>query len=400
MKRSLVFFSAAVLIVIAFFATSFLVFLLAKSHKNTLKSQFYVGVSYCGNTTEGAKLLIDRVKSYTNLFVISNTPISSDENLLNEVCEYAISSDLNIIVNLGTASQIDFENYSFVPIWTWQYQWLDEAKQRWDNKFLGVYYYDEPGGIQIDAPWSANASGSSFLNYDATAKFFEWVYKNDSGLVTLRDKNITSITSDYVLYWFDYLAGYDVILAELGWNQSSVQTMALVRGAATVQEKDWGIIITWKYDNPPYLDSGEAIYRQLLTAYECGAKYEVIFNYPTYPANNNYGLLFEEHFEALQRFWNDINAISPEAHSSHRAKAALVLPRNYGWGMRAPDDKIWGAWNPDEKSSQIWNISRELLAKYGFSLDIVYEDPVFSTEGVYPIIYYWNETDPLGAERR
>ena len=400
MKRSLVFFLAAVLLVIAFFATSFLVLLLAESYENTLKSQFYVGVSYCGNTIEGAKLLIDRVKSYTNLFVISNTPISSDENLLNEVCEYAISSGLNIIVNLGTASQIDFENYSFVPIWTWQYQWLDEAKQRWDNKFLGVYYYDEPSGIQIDAPWSANASGSSFLNYDATAKFFEWVYKNDSGLVTLRDKNITSITSDYVLYWFDYLAGYDVILAELGWNQSSVQTIALVRGAATVQEKDWGIIVTWKYDNPPYLDSGEAIYRQLLTAYECGAKYEVIFNYPTYPANNTYGLLFEEHFEALQRFWNDINAISPAAHSSHRAEVALVLPRNYGWGMRAPDDKIWGAWNPDEKSSQIWNISRELLAKYGFSLDIVYEDPVFSTEGVYPKIFYWNETDLLGAERR
>ncbi|MCX6644568.1 MAG: hypothetical protein NT043_05125, partial [Candidatus Bathyarchaeota archaeon] len=38
----------------------------------------YVGVAFCGNTTEEAKLLIDRVKSYTNLFVLDSgrNPIS------------------------------------------------------------------------------------------------------------------------------------------------------------------------------------------------------------------------------------------------------------------------------------------------------------------------------------
>jgi hypothetical protein len=33
---------------------------------------FYVGVTYCGNSAAEAKLLIDRVRNYTNLFVIQS----------------------------------------------------------------------------------------------------------------------------------------------------------------------------------------------------------------------------------------------------------------------------------------------------------------------------------------
>ena len=59
-------------------------------------------------------------------------------------------------------------------------------------------------------------------------------------------------TSDYALYWFDYKAGYDTVFTEFGWNNSRQMDIALCRGAATVKGKDWGAIITWTYDQPPY----------------------------------------------------------------------------------------------------------------------------------------------------
>ena len=39
-------------------------------------------------------------------------------------------------------------------------------------------------------------------------------------------------------------------------------------------------MITWKYNETPYLDSGDEIYNQMLTSYEAGAKYIAIFDYP------------------------------------------------------------------------------------------------------------------------
>ena len=70
----------------------------------------------------------------------------------------------------------------------------------------------------------------------------------------------------------------------------------------------------------------------------------------------------------------------------------MVLPENYGWGMRFPDDKIWGLWGPDKKSSQIWELSRNPIEQYGLGLDIIYDDSEFSFEGKYNKIYYWNQT--------
>lgn len=381
-----------VVLLVSGLLTSVFLFSYYKPRLEKPKAQCYIGVIYCGDTTTGAKLLIDRVKTYTNLFVLSNIPVTSDEIALTEVCEYAVSADLSIIVNLGTAGELNFTNYTFSPWWTWQYQWLDMAKRLWGEKFLGVYYFDEPGGMHIDSQWKVNASANPFLSYEGTEKFFEWVLKNDSGLNSLKEKDIKAFTSDYVLYWFDYLAGYDVVLAELGLNQSFTQAIGLVRGAATVQNKEWGVTITWRYNGTPYLDSGDAIYRQLLTAYECGAEYELIFNYPTYPENNPYGVMTDEHFEALERFWNDVVASSPRTHGSIKAEAVLLLPKDYGWGMRNPRDRIWGAWGPDEKSAQIWSLSRSLLAHYDFGLDIIYEDNSFPIGEIYPKIYYWIDT--------
>jgi hypothetical protein len=198
-------------------------------------------------------------------------------------------------------------------------------------------------------------------------------------------------TADYGLYWWDYQSGYDMVLAELGWNNSVAQEIALVRGAANLQGKDWGTILTWKYTHAPYLTDGAEMFEQMRTSYECGAEYVVVFNYAE-DMEGPYGTLQEEHFEALERFWNEIVQNPDVVHGGVKAEAALVLPRNYGWGMRNPNDIIWGLWNANSTSQQIWIQLQGRLEQYGTKLDIVYEDAAFPVAGMYANVYYWNQT--------
>jgi hypothetical protein len=199
----------------------------------------------------------------------------------------------------------------------------------------------------------------------------------------------TVFTSDYALYWFDYLSGYDVILAQIGWNLTESQQIALVRGAATAQNKDWGIIITWKYSSKPFLDTGVEIFLQMKNAYECGAKYFVLFNY--YDSNNPLGTLKAEHLDAMEDFWNNVVNDRDVVHGSIKADAVLILPRNYGWGMRWSEDKIWGIFNPDANSQRIWDLLEQSLRKHESRLDIIYEDERFSILQEYDYEYYCNQ---------
>jgi hypothetical protein len=181
------------------------------------------------------------------------------------------------------------------------------------------------------------------------------------------------------------------VLAQLGWNNTIAQEIGLVRGAANLQGKDWGAIITWKYTEEPYLARGDEIYDQMCTAYECGAKYVVVFNYAE-NMTGPYGILKDQHFQALERFWDEVVQNPAVVHGGVKADAALVLPRNYGWGMRRPDDTIWGLWNPNSTSQQIWAQLQNKLAQHGLKLDIVYDDPSYPATGRYPQVYFWNQT--------
>ena len=273
-----------------------------------------------------------------------------------------------------------FENYN----WT-----ADPRVSSGENQPPSLYY--ELLKIQ-----SLHANKTEPQDYDLEAQVFQEYFTYDPGYISLKEAGIKTFVSDYALYWFDYLAGYDVVLTQFGANNSITQNIDLIRGAARLQNKAWGAIITWKYDHSPYLDTGDEVYRQMMAAYQAGAKYVILFDYPYLDGAgaNPYGVLEDEHFYALEKFSNDVMATSNMRTLSDKSKAdaVLVLPRNYGWGMRWQNDAIWGFWGPDAKSTVVWSTSRRLLSEYGLGLDIVYEDAAFPVAGLYDKVYYWNST--------
>ena len=110
-----------------------------------------------------------------------------------------------------------------------------------------------------------------------------------------------------------------------------------------------------------------------------GAKYIVVFNYS--PNGNGTGLLQNEHFSTLQRFWNDTVQNKTVSNGGIKAEAVLVLPKNYGWGMRSLQDNIWGMWHSDDRSSQVWSSLQTCILKYGSKLDIIYDDSAYQVAG-------------------
>ena len=62
------------------------------------EKDFFFGVSFGLNTTREAKLLVDKVKGYTNLFVVNSWKTSTNETALNKICEYAVNDKLHFMV--------------------------------------------------------------------------------------------------------------------------------------------------------------------------------------------------------------------------------------------------------------------------------------------------------------
>jgi len=431
--RYVVLVAVAAFFVIVFVAAILIPLNIADQNK---EPDFYIGISFCGNTVDEAKLLIDRVHDYTNLFVLQSWPISRNETAVREIANYAVDNGMYIILNLGTYNS---------STWPWQFQLFQDAKTIWGKYYLGAYYDDEPGGMQLDYDWPkwfstprvvesikniinnpnmtlldrpfavTNETHASRLtwyyaqiyqklqawevnntepaDYRPEMEIFMYYYAQYGAIQNLTQARVKTFTSDYAFYWWDYKAGYDVILAQLGWNSSYIKDIDFVRGAANMQNKEWGAILTWKYTEHPYLGSGAELYDQMMTAYQAGAKYVIIFNYPEIPGNP-YWTMTDDHFAAVEKFSRDImDTYTIRTRTDAReADAVLVLPENYAWGMRDPTDKIWGYYPPDKKSAQIWNITCQLLLQYRLKLDIIYEDPDFPVAGKYPKIYYWNQT--------
>jgi hypothetical protein len=337
--------------------------------------EFFVGVEFAYGNVSDCKDLVDKVKNYTNLFAIGSLDISLNQIWLNATCDYAYDAGLSFIVLFTGHTE-----YLYNP-----YVWTIKARQKYGDRFLGAYCIDEPGGKQLN-----NSTFRLVLeakNYtDAAQNYVKYLYYHLGCWIYIGAR---VFTADYGLYWFDYKGGHDVVLAEFGWNHSRQLNIALCRGAARVQNKEWGAMITWTYYNPPYIESGEELYNDMILAYHAGAKYVLVFDYPQIV---RYGILTEEHFSAMKKFWNYIHG-SPENYGIDE-EVAYVLPEDYGFGFRNPNDTIWGLWKADESSKKIWDDVNNLLDRYGSRLDIVYSDPEFNNaiKSRYNKLIFWNET--------
>ncbi len=386
---------------------------------NAPTDNFFFGTTFGSNSTKEIKTMIDKVKGYTNLFILTNWDIAMNETATNEVLDYAVSYNLSVMLylrfifyNVTTSvgrvyNSSTWDEYGVSP---WHVAWLNNASHRWGDKFLGVYLYDEPGGKQIDLGyWGGNNvtfAGTRVSAFDNTTNYNDAAARYNSTLSRSRSmqilintsypqgltRAIPAFTSDYALYWFDYKAGYKAVFAELGGQRGNIgknEQISLCRGAATAQNKQWGAIITWTYNQPPYYENAETLLQDMYLAYQAGANYVIVFNYS---ANPPYNGLDETHFVAMKEFWNQTHSSPRTPNTITKGEVAFVLPSNYGWGMRWIDDKIWGLWQADDKAVAIWNNLNLLIEKYGSKLDIVYDDPQFSVKQKYSQLYYWNST--------
>jgi hypothetical protein len=431
-----------ILLVIIITSSVILLFIQSKPQQNA-NSTVFVGVSYGGNSVSEAKQLIDKVQSYTNLFILLSGNIQRDPNSMNEIGDYAVAAGMYFMPYFGVYVEDSLS------------VWLDNAKQRWGDHFLGVYYSDELGGKLLDdySVFTDSVTGDTIrktrygdvvvektngviIHYefngninlyeptDDTQGIYTTYYPNGTIVIKQSDgkasttyqqllvnrplknsdevvqqfltqnqkefsflKNSTTVFgSDYALHWYNYLLGYDTVLTQIGWNISLSQQISLCRGAAVTQGKDWGVIITWRYTTPPYLDSGPEIYNQLKTSYECGAKYFVVFDFYEDDSSNPYGTLTEEHFNALESFWCDVVQNPNVVHGMIKANTVLILPMNFGGGLRWREDIVWGIFKADETSGKIWDLTQSTLNTYGYALDIVYDDPCYSMSQDYKTI--------------
>jgi hypothetical protein len=338
----------------------------------------YVGVDVAFESVTATEQLIDEVSSYTNVFEIGCVGYHN-ETRLTTLCQYVYDKGLYIIV---------FTDHSGYP----SKAWLGNASAKWGDKFLGLYNYDEEGGKQLDqAKYPVVTAAENYSDAaDQYVMGLNWWLRSGPFSITKSFAYPTQyqlFTSDYALYWYDYAAGYDTVFAEFGWNYSRQLNVALSRGAATAFGKDWGVIIAWTYRQPPYIESGPDLYNDLVYAYQNGAKYITIFD-----SDENYtqSILQQEHFDALKQFWQ-YTKDNPRVISQKSDRTAFVLPEDYAFGFRGPEDRIWGLWGPDSATTSICTNLSVLLEQYGNSLDIVYPNGTQTASG-YQNVFYWNDS--------
>ncbi|MGD0202795.1 MAG: hypothetical protein ABSC20_02670 [Candidatus Bathyarchaeia archaeon] len=363
--------------------------LTAKATTTQTPPSLYFGVDVAFESIATTEQLIDNVSSYTNFFVIGCT---GNYNLtrLTIISQYVYDKGMTFIV------------YSDEPNYP-SSQWLEAAKNNWGNSFLGIYYGDEEGGKQLDqtnypiVKAAGNYGNAAAENYsDAANKYvstLNWWIRSGAYAITKNFAYPTEyqlFTSDYALYWYDYEAGYNTVFAEFGWqtgwaNDSRQLNVALCRGAATAFNKDWGVMITLTYNLQ--IESGPALYNDMLLAYENDAKYIIVFD-----SNQNWtqNVLQQGQLDAMKQFWQYVQA-NPRTISPVSDRTAYVLPAAYGYGFRGPKDKIWGLWNADSLTIDIGMSVSTLLQMNGNNLDIVYPSQTLESAG-YKSIIYWNDT--------
>ena len=126
-----------------------------------------------------------------------------------------------------------------------------EAKDRYGDRFLEIYKYDEPGGNQIDNTPAQLINKTiveprrklqrhSRCNYVGNLSFMVNFYQNLAVLTSQpRTMGSTGLTTSQTT---------PTVYAEFVGNESRQRIIALDRGAAQAFGRDWGVIINWKYN--------------------------------------------------------------------------------------------------------------------------------------------------------
>ncbi len=383
LRRTLIVLSLMIIVLSASLVTAYL-WMPPQSSPMPIPQDFYMGVTAGGPVAE-TKALIDKVKSYTNMIIFTNLYLIENKSSLEEVCSYAYNANLSFLVFM--VYPVTPHIFNFDPI-----AWVSEAKSKYGAKFMGYYLWDEPGGNQLDRGNFRQFDNTTMpSNYrDAANTYVYYLY------VQMRDfiKTEKLFTSDYGLYWYDYEAGYDVVLGEFTLNDSRPLTIAQCRGAADMHNRTWGVMITRTNENESQVETPAALYEDMVIAYDAGAKYVAVFNYPQI---GQYGLLSEDHFNAIKAF-RDYVVTNPQNETSDTQRLAYVLPDNYGFGFRRSSDTIWGVWPADNISQTIWNNAVDLERQYGDNFDILIGSPwtrLFGREH-YDQLIWWNGTRFVG----
>jgi hypothetical protein len=158
-------------------------------HKNQAanQSKFYIGVECGYNNVTLCKALIDKVKNYTNLFVIGSTDIVKNASLLNDVVDYTCHAGMHFAVyfspiqnytDLGENATISITllNGTITQLPSYQSSlpmaWIKNATSKYGDRFLGAYIFDEPGGNQIDGGVQRVANTTSEQSYQSMANAF------------------------------------------------------------------------------------------------------------------------------------------------------------------------------------------------------------------------------------
>jgi hypothetical protein len=352
--------------VLSVFAVSFVFILALTLVCNSLLSNqaptadpgIFVGVDVgFGDETDVYKVA-DATQGYANLIIIGSLAVTTNTTKLTNVCDYLYERDFSFIIYIGFGPE--------TPAGP-SMQFFSTTVKQWGDKFLGAYIFDEPGGKQLDyAPGTPHYTDKPVKQADnsshAANQYVDVLYRyaiDYAGPTYFEVPDMKVFTSDYGLYWFDYVSGYNVVLGEFVGNESRQLSIARCRGAANVHLMNWGTMITWKYDQAPFLEDADQLYSDMVLAYENGAKYVVVFNSPAdQPATTELGILTPQHLDAMKRFWE--YTIKHPYEERYQAEIAYVLPQDYGFGFRSPTDNIWGLWPADELAPKVWNDANAL----------------------------------------
>lgn len=355
--------------------------------KSTDKTEILVGMDIGFGDEEVALKIIDKVSNYVNLIILGSLNVTTNTEALIRVCDYIYQKNLYFIVYVG------FGEEEHGPPRGPDSEFFISATNKYGDKFLGVYLFDEVGGKLIDGAHSIDVTESSTYSEAATQYTHHLNYFLGNVSKYYEPANLRLFTSDYALYWYDYLAGYDVIFGEFVGNQSREITVGLCRGAAKSLSKEWGVMITWSNNSQHFMEDPDKLYADMVLAYQNGAKYIVVFNSPgEYAPPSEYGALTLDHLDTMKKFWNFMKQEAPV--EEYPANTAYVLPRDYGYGFRSDDDKIWGKWQSDALSFSLWSDLNNLLSKTVSDLDVVYETKIDNVSIVFPYekLIFWNGT--------